>query len=152
MAAFVYTIATYKIATGALNLSTADIRTKLLMSNTTCGTQEDATNLAAFTTMDEYDGSGYTALDLASIMATKVDASDRTQIDAADGSFGSAVSAGTRSIVALLHYVRVDGTTTNDYPLIFDDTPPQFASGTFNGDGGPLSIALDPTGFLHLEA
>lgn len=151
MATFAYTIATYKLATGALNLSTADIRTKLLMSNTTAGSQEDAANLAAITTLDEYDGSGYSEYDQSSISVTQQTASDRTEVDAADGTFGATVSAGTRSIVALLHYVYVDG-STGDYPLVFDSSPPQFTGGTFNGDGGPLTISFDPTGYLHIAA
>ncbi len=149
MGAFVYTDISHKLATGALDLSTVDVRVRCLMSNTTAGTEEDVTSIAGFTTFDEYDGAGYTILDLASLAATKKDATDRTEIDGANGTFGATVSAGTRSITALQWYVRVDGTDANDYPLAYDDTPPEFP---MNGDGGPLNIALDPTGFMHLAA
>ena len=149
MAAFVYTNISYQLATGALNLSTADIRVKCVSSNTTAGTDEDATNIAGITTLDEYDGSGYTELDLASITVTKQNADDRTEVDATDGTFGATVSAGTRAITALLYYVYVDGTTANDYPLMHDDTPGQFP---LQGDGGPLNITLPSNGFLNIAA
>jgi hypothetical protein len=149
MAAFAYTNITYKLATAGLNLSTADIRVKCLMSSTTADEDEDATNLAGITTVDEFDGSGYSELDLASITVTKQNDNDRTEVDAASGNFGSTVSAGTRSIVALLYYVYVDGTTSNDYPLAYDDTPAEFP---LQADGGPLNITIDPTGFLHIAA
>lgn len=151
MSAFVYTVATEKIADAALNLGTADLRVKLLMSNTTADTERDALTLATITTLDEFDGAGYAELDLASLTTTRVDGSDRTQVDAANGTFGATVAAGTRSIVALLYYVYIDG-GAGDYPLTYDDTPSVFAGGTFNGDGGPLTIAFDATGFLHLAA
>ena len=82
---------------------------------------------------DEYDGAGYSELDLASLLLTKQTATDRTELDAANGTFGATVAAGTRSITALLFYVYVDGTTANDYPLSYDDTPAQFP---LQGDGG----------------
>ena len=151
MGVFAYTITTEKVMDAAVNLGTADLRVKVLMSNTNAGTLKDAVNLAALT-LDEYDGAGYTQLDLAAIMTTRVDASDRSQLDADDGSFGATVAAGTRPIKALLIYVRVDGTAANDWPLVYDDTPVVFASGTYNGDGGPLSVAFDTTGFLHIAA
>lgn len=152
MGAFAFTIATSKIAKADVDLDTADIRIKLVCSNTTAGTDRDATNIAGISVLDEYDGSGYTALDLAGITVTRVDASDHTRVTATSGNFGATVGAATRSVKALLYYVRVDGTTTNDWPLMYDDTPPQFASGTFNGDGGPLNVTLPAAGFLQIQA
>ena len=149
MAAFAYTDITHKLATGSLDLDSVDIRVMCLMSNTTAGTEEDATNIAGISTLDEYDGAGYTELDLAGLALTKVAASNRTELDATDGTFAATVSAGTRSITAILFYVYVDGTTANDYPLVYDDTPSQFP---LNGDGGPLNISFDASGFLHVAA
>ena len=148
MSAFVYTDISHKVATGSLDLSTVDVRVKALMSNTVAGFSEEATNLDGIATLDEMDGAGYTALDLASLTATKQADDDRTEIDGANGTFGATVSAGTRNIIALLWYVRVDGTTANDYPLAYDDSPSEFP---LAADGGPLNISLDPTGFMHIS-
>ncbi len=149
MGVFAYTDAVNKIATGALNLNTADIRMKALSSNTTAGTEEDVTSLAGFTTIDEYDGAGYAEKDLAAVGATKVDASDRTEVDADDGTFGATVSAGTRPVTAVLFYIWVDGTDANDFPLSYDDSAPQFPQ---QGDGGPMNFTIPTVGFLHVAA
>jgi len=149
MTAFAYSPITELLATAALDLSSADIRVIALMSDTTADTDEDAVNIDDITTLDEFDGVGYSELDLASITVTLVPGSDRAQVDAADGTFGATVAAGTRYITAILYYVYIDGTAANDIPLVFDDTSPTFP---LQADGGPLNISLDPTGFLHIAA
>ena len=149
MTAFAFTTITELLATAALDLSSADIRVICLMSDTTADVEEDAANIDDITTLDEFDGVGYTELDLASITVTQVTASDRTEVDAASGTFGATVAAGTRYITAILYYLYIDGTAANDIPLVYDDTSSTFP---LQADGGPLNISLDPTGFLHIAA
>ena len=50
---------------GAINLSTDDLRMLLVMSNTTCGTQEDVQYVSGFTTLDECNGANYVRKTLA---------------------------------------------------------------------------------------
>lgn len=144
MADFWYTPAKQKLAKGDLDFDTADLRVKLCMSNTTCDTEQDAANLAAFTTIDEYDGSGYTMLDLASVSVNEDDPNNRSEIDYADGTFGSAVGAGTRSWVGMLYFVRVDGTAANDYPVAWKDLT------TANGNGGAVNLTVNAEGLLQV--
>lgn len=146
MANFWFTNAKLKLAKGDLDFDTADIRAKLLMSNTTVTTagQEDATNLAGITTLDEYNGSGYTELDLASVSVTADNTNNRAEIDYADGSFGTTVAAGTRNWVGILYYCRVDGTTTNDYPVAWVDLTPA------NGNGGAVNLVINAEGLLQV--
>lgn len=144
MANFVYTPAKTKLAKGDLDFDVADLRVKLCMSNTTADTESDAANIAAFTTLDEYDGSGYTAIDLGSVSVASDLANDRAEIDYADGTFGATVGAGTRNFVGLLYYVRVDGTTSNDYPVAWVDLTPA------NGNGGAINLTVNAEGLLQV--
>lgn len=139
-----YLPAAQKLAQGNLDFDTADVRVKLCMSNTTADTERNVANIAGFTTLDEFDGAGYTAVDLASV-AVNIDAGNsRIEIDFADGTFGAAVSAGTRQWVGLLFYVRVDGTTANDYPVAWKDLTPN------NANGGAVNLTINAEGALQI--
>lgn len=144
MADFWYTPAKQKLAKGDLDFDTADLRVKLCMSNTTCDTEQDAANLAAFTTIDAYDGSGYTDIDLAGIAVNQDDPNNRSEIDYNDGSFGATVGAGTRQWVGMLYYVRVDGTNANDYPVAWKDLT------AANGNGGAVNLTVNAEGLLQV--
>lgn len=144
MADFWYTPAKQKLAKGDLDFDTVDLRVRLCMSNTTALTDQDAANITGITTLDEFDGSGYTALDLASVAVNEDDPNNRSEIDYADGTFGAAVGAGTRNIVGMLYYVRVDGTNGNDYPVAWKDVTP------FNGNGGAINLTVDAQGLLQV--
>lgn len=144
MADFVYTPAKTKLAKGDLDFDVVDLRIKLCMSNTTADTDQDAANLAGITTLDEYNGTGYTEIDLASVAVNEDAVNNRAEIDYADGSFGSAVGAGTRQWVGMLYYVRVDGTTANDYPVAWKDLTPN------NGNGGAVNLTVNAEGLLQI--
>ena len=144
MANFWYTPAKQKLAKADLDFDTVDLRVKLCMSNTTCDTEQDVATLAGFTTIDEYDGAGYTALDLATVSVNQDDVNNRSEIDYADGTFGATVSAGTRQWVGMLYYVRVDGTTANDYPVAWVDLT------AANGNGGAVNLTVNAEGLLQV--
>lgn len=144
MANFAYTPAKAKLAKADLDFDSVDLRVKICMSNTTCDTEQDAANLAAFTTIDEYNGSGYTELDLASAAVNTDTGNDRAEIDYADGTFGATVAAGSRNWVGLLYYVRIDGTTANDYPVAWVDLTPA------NGNGGAVNLTVNAEGLLQV--
>lgn len=144
MANFWYTPAKQKLAKADLDFDTVDLRVKLCMSNTTCDTEQDVATLAGFTTIDEYDGSGYTALDLASVSVNQDDPNNRSEIDYADGTFGATVAAGTRQWVGMLYYVRVDGTNANDYPVAWVDLT------AANGNGGAVNLTVNAEGLLQI--
>ena len=144
MANFAYTNAKLKVAKGDLDFDIADIRIKIVMSNSTCATQEDVTNLAGFTTIDEYNGSGYTEADLVLVSVAADNANNRAEVDYNDISFGAAVGAGSRNWIGLLGYNRVDGTTANDYPVAWIDLT------AANGNGGAVSLTINAEGLLQI--
>jgi hypothetical protein len=144
MADFWYTPAKQKLAKADLDFDTVDLRARLCMSNTTADTDQDAANITAIGTLDEYDGAGYTALDLATVAITEDDPNNRSEISYASGTWGATVSAGTRNIVGILYYVRVDGTNGNDYPVAWKDVTP------FNGNGGAINFTPNAEGVLQI--
>lgn len=144
MADFWYNIAKNKLAKGDLDFDVADLRVKLCMSNTTCDTEVDAANLAGFTTIDAYDGTGYTDLDLAGVSVVNDTTNDRTEVQYSAGNFGATVGAGTRQWVGALYYVRVDGTAANDYPVAWKDLTAN------NGNGGQINFTPNAEGLLQI--
>jgi hypothetical protein len=144
VADFWYTPAKQKLAKGDADFDTIDLRVRLCMANTTADTDQDAATIAAIGTLDEYDGAGYTALDLASVAVTQDDPNNRSEIDYADGTFGATVAAGTRNIVGMLYYARVDGTNANDWPVAWKDVTP------FAGNGGAINLTVNAEGLLQV--
>ena len=145
MAYLVHKAARTALVAGQLTGS-PDIRAMLVMTNTTADTEEDAASLAAFTTLDEYDGSGYARIDLASVAMASDDVNNRHELTAALGSFGTAVGAGVRNAAGVLYYLHVDGTAANDKPIAFNDTGgfPQ------NGAGGKWELTPSAEGLLQI--
>lgn len=128
------------------NLSgSPDLRCHLLMSANTCVAEPDAVNVADITTLDEFDGLGYAALDCASVTVAYVDAADEVQIDFADGSFGALVAAGSDVIQGMLVKLYVDGTTVNDVVLGYTEGGSGFGA---NAVGGPVTITLGASGLI----
>jgi hypothetical protein len=85
--------------TKQVSLTADDIRIVPCMTNTTCDTERDAKDsVSDFTTLDEFDGSGYStggqALDNQAVNID--DANDRAEFDADDEA--ATLGAGTRSI------------------------------------------------------
>jgi hypothetical protein len=96
-----------------------DVRARLVMSNTTIDTQEDAQTISDFTTLDECDGTGYVLLQIANLTVAYDSTNDRLVIDGDDGDFdgGSGViTASSRTITRVLIERYVDGTDANDVP------------------------------------
>lgn len=126
---------------------TPDIRCLLVMTGTTCDTEEDAVNLADFTTIDEFDGVGYTRLDCASVTTGYDLTDDEWQLDFADGDFGDPVAPGGDVIQGMVVYLYVDGTAANDIALGYTD------SGGFgvNANNGALNLTLPAAGLMFVR-
>lgn len=143
MASQVYNEAKRGIAAGEIDLNADDMRIRLLMTNTTADTENDAiVNIADFTTLDTFDGANYVDKALASEAVNKDDANDRAEFDADDLTW-TALGAGTRSIAGALLYKYVDGTDANDLVVAwieFSATP----------DGNNFQLNWNAEGILQL--
>jgi hypothetical protein len=126
-------------------VDTGDIRVRLLMSNTTALTDEDAQTFSDMTTVDAADGVGYVDLDC-TITTNQYDTTDdrweihpATTEDFSGG--GGTVGACTRDITVATIYRYVDGTDANDIPWYSTDA---WTNLNFNPAGG--DIAFTPAG------
>lgn len=141
-----YTPAKQKVAKGDADFDTLDVRALMVMSNTTADTEVDAANLAAFTTLDEFDGSGYSRPDLGASTVTQDDPNNRSEIDYPDFTFGATVGVGTRQAVGHIIYVRVDGTAANDWPVAYVDT----GGYPFDPSGAAVNVTNPAEGVLQV--
>jgi len=146
MANFAYTPFKERLLAGDVDLDEAanDIRVLLVMTNTTADTDQDAANLAAIGTLDEYDGANYVRKALANQVTNQDDPNNRGEFDADDFSW-LALGVGTRQAQAMLYYRHVDGTAANDQPIAFVDT----GGFPFNGNGGTVAVAFNAEGLVQ---
>lgn len=144
MASFVYNEAKRAFAEGEIDLGSggATLRLALVMTNTTADTEDDVNNMGAFSTLDDYDGSGYSRATIDSQVVNEDAANNRAEFDAADEVF-STIGAGTRSIEGAILYKFV----TNDAgstPIAWID---DFTN--FNGNGGNITFQWNAEGILQ---
>ena len=127
-------------------LTGADVRAMLVMSSSSVFSETDnaLTSLAAFSALDEYDGTSYARIALSSEGVTKQDGNGRTIFTSSAISFGT-IGAGSREAIGVLLYVHVDGTAANDYPLSAIAFPAPVA-----GDGGAFVVNCPSMGWLQL--
>lgn len=147
MATHWYNEALRAIMAGELDLNAHDIRVALLMTNTTADTENDGKTTISggtgFTTLDEFDGSGYVRKALANEAVNKDDANDRAEFDADDVTW-TALGAGTRSIAGILVYRHVT-TDADSVPIAWLE----FATPK-TPDGSDLTVQWNAEGLLQL--
>lgn len=128
-----------------------DLRIMLVAENFTGQTEEDAINIADFTTVDEFSGAGYIELDCQNVTMAYDSDADEYRLDFDAGEFnadGSTVAPGPRDAIGILVKLRVDGTEANDIAVAFSD------SGGFPLNGVNTAITFTPPsgGLLALSA
>jgi len=146
MASVVYNELKRANAAGEIDLNADDIRGRLVMSNTTCDTENDGVaNISDFTTVDACDDTGYSDFALANELVRKDDANDRAEFDADDASVANNGDA-SRNVVGVLIYKYVDGTDANDIPCFYlEFTSPVTL------DGATLNIQWDAEGLAYFS-
>ena len=146
MANFVYDHAKLLLATGALNLSTADCRLALLMTNTTADTEKDKGTISGYTLLDDYDGSGYPAGGIAFTgeTVTEDNSGHKAILDANDITF-NAIGAGTRQAQGALLYAFVSSLGAS-IPIAWFDT----GGFPFAGNGSNVTFQVNAAGLLNL--
>jgi len=145
MASFVYTAAKQKIAKGDADFDTLSLRAILCMTDTTADTEKDKTTISGFTTLDEYNGSGYSRPSLGATTITQDDGNLRSEIDVGDFTFGATVGVGTRQAQGMIYFAFV----TNDsdsWPIAWVDT----GGFPFDGNGGAINVTVNAEGLLQI--
>lgn len=139
---FAYNLAKQKMLTGQIDLDTDDIRSLLVMTNTTADTEDDVEFISQFTTLDEFNGAGYARVALAGEAVNADVANARAEFDANDTAF-AALSNGTRSIAAIMLFKFVVD-DTQSIPICYLN----FSS--FNPGGGVLTCEWSAEGIMWL--
>ena len=146
MADFVYTESLADLMSGDIDLDTHDIRCRLVMTNTTADTDEDAATWAAFSVPDEMDGANYAAVALTTEAVTADTANDRGKFDADDVTFSS-LGVGTRNVLAVVVVKYVDGGNA-DIPIFYIDSgfsPPTGVA----ANGGDFKVTWHADGIAY---
>jgi len=127
---------------GTSNWLTSDYRARLLMTNTTAGSENNKATLSAYTTLDSFDGASASSVALGSEAVNINSGSNRVEVDAADVAFG-AIGNGTRMIKGVIVY----DFNTNDadsVPFVFIEF-----STTINPAGASLTVVWDSGGIVQ---
>lgn len=141
----VYTPAKRKILDGTIPISSADLRIILLMSNTTAAADEDADLLSSIGTLDEYNGTNYTAATGYAVQNrsfTTDTGADRGFLDYDDLAFPN-LGAGTRACVGYALIVRVTPFLSS-LPVLFQDQ----GGFPFTATGSTVTIQVSASGAL----
>ena len=144
MANFVYTTAKKGLMDGTIDLNSHDIRALLVMTNTTCDTEEDKTFIDQFTTLDELDATNYARVALTSEAVAADDGNDRGEFTADAIVFSTVLNDGTRQVAGLVLFRFV----TNDadsIPIAYIDDGAPYTPG-----GGDITYTPNAEGILQL--
>lgn len=127
-----------------LNAGATTIKARLVMSNTTCDTENDGKAfLADFTTIDVCDSAGYVDGELSTKAINKDDPNDRAEF-AADNETWAALAVCTRQIVGVLIYKFVTA-DADSVPIAYLE----FAAPK-TPDGSDFTVQWDAQGILQL--
>lgn len=146
MADLVYTYGLSGLMDGTIDLNTHDIRVRLVMTNTTCDTEEDTTFMDQFTTLDTMDGANYVDKVLANESVTAVTASDRGKFDADDVTW-TALGVGTRNVLAAVVY-RFVTDDTDSIPIFYIDSGFSAPTGVA-ANGGDFKVTWHADGIAY---
>lgn len=148
MASVVYNEFKRGSAAGEIDLNADDIRCRLVMTNTTCDTENDGiVNIADFSTVDVCDASSYADVALTSEAVNKDDANDRAEFDADDVSFAGLGGDATRDYQGVLLYKYVDGTDANDLVIAFVE----FSNQPLAKEATQVDVPWNAEGILQLS-
>jgi hypothetical protein len=147
MASLVYNSFKAANAKGDIQLDDSDIRARLLMTNTTCDTENDGiVNIDDFTTVDPSDATSYADVQLQSKDVTVNDAYNRAEFTATNISFTGLGGDATRDYQGVLLYVRVDGTDENDLVVAFVE----FDNQPLAKEATQVDVPWDAEGIMQL--
>lgn len=143
MANFIYNEAKRAMMESEIDLASDDIRVMLVMTNTTADTEDDANVIDDFTTLDEYDGGGYSRQELASQAVNEDAGNNRAEFDATNSTFSN-VAVGTRQAQAAILFKHVTD-DSDSVPIAYIDD----GGFPFTGNGSDVILQWNAEGILQ---
>lgn len=119
MTSFVYNPAKLSISPADLLAAADNLRTVLIMTDTTADTDRGAAALDEIGTLDEYDGVGYARQPLVSVSAVVNPTANSADLDADDVTFAT-LAAGTRQAAGAMLVIDT-GDPSTSVPFAFTD-------------------------------
>jgi len=119
MASLVYNEFKYRNAIAEIDLDGDTIKARLLMTNTTCDTENDGiVTLSNFTTIDASDATGYADVTLSNKAVTKEDANDRAKFSSDNIVFSGLGGNASRDYQGVLLYKSI-GIDSQNIPIAY---------------------------------
>ena len=146
MASLVYNGYKAGVMNGSIDTDTDDVRVALVMTNTTCDTEEDVVLMNAFTTLDEQDGAAYVRKAL-SLTIQQDDTNDRAELIVSAATTWTALGIGTRLCQGVLFLKHVTN-DTDSIPLFFSEFSANVGPANPTGD---FTINWDAQGAIQLS-
>jgi len=146
LANFIYNEFKRALAAGEVDWDSSDVRVLLAMTNTTANTEDDANTIAGFTTLDEFDGSGYSTggVALTGEALSENSGQNRAEADANDAAFGP-LGAGTRQVQGAIVYVYL-GSLGASLPAAWIDS----GGFPFTANGANVTIQWNAGGIIQI--
>lgn len=130
-----------------LNAGGTTIKVRLLMSNTTCDTENDTiTNLSDFTTIDVSNATGYADVTLTSKAVNRDDGNNRAEFTADNAVFSGLSGDAARNYVGVLLYKFGTGDADSVPIAYIEFTSPIVKEAT------QVTVPWDAQGILQLTA
>lgn len=145
MASLVQNNAKRGILAGEIDMNADDIRIRLVMTNTTCDTENNISTLSGFTTIDACDATGYADVALTSEAVNQDNSNNRAEFDAADASFTGLGGDATRDYQGVLLYKFVTN-DTDSIPIAFIE----FTNQPITSAASQVDIPWNAEGILQL--
>lgn len=141
----VFPAAIEALARGEIDLEGDTLKAVLVGSLSTVPTEPNAETVSDFTTLDEFDGTGYSRTALTGLAISTNTSGQRVQLAANSVSFG-VLGAGSRAATGVLIVKHVNGGGA-DIPLSFQ----RFVANV-NGDGSsPYAVTFPSGHVLHVS-
>lgn len=151
MASLVLTDIFRALLQAEVDFNVDDLVVALLMSNTTCDTEEEVLSVSAYTDIDEMDGANYSRFILVYTVTTRIvkdSALDEAYFDADDW-LSTALGVGARNVTGVLLYKKIGagsfGADATNKPIAFIDLA------DFAANGGDVTIQWAATGLVKIS-
>lgn len=150
MVHFVYSVARHAIAAQALDWANDDIRVFYVKTGSTCPTDKNADNLAAFATLGEHTGAGRQATSGRSLVRN--DGQLRSELRCGNTTFSSTPALGAGEyLIGAVYYLHT-GSDATAMPIVFTSDGFLNPDGTGIAPAGQAStLRPDATGVAWLE-